>query len=1048
MKLVDTSVRRPVGVIMVVIAALILGAVSLKNLAVDLYPEIDFPIVAVATTYEGAAPQEVEELVSKPLESSVSTIEGIENVQSTSQPDSSLVMLQFDWGRDIDNAMTDVREAIDQVKGSLPDDANDPSVLRFDPQQIPVMWVGLEGADTATLQNLAEDELQPFFERQEGVGSLTIEGGQTREIQVALDRARLNFYGVTPQQVAQALGSENASASAGSITKGTKDVQVRVEGEFDSVAEIEKTLISLPAGGTVKVKDLGSVNDTFKDQTSYTEVNGETGVVMSVLKQSDANTVKVADNMYDAIDEMQETLPEEISLNIVMDTSTFIRQSIQSVVNNMIMGGIFSVLVLLLFLRSIRATLVIGLSIPIAIIVTFTLMYFTGETLNILSMGGLALGVGMMVDSSIVILENIFKYRQKGYNTFQAAKLGASELASAVIASTLTTVVVFLPIIFVDGIAAELFTPLAKTVAFALTASLVAAITLIPMLSSKMLGNVSAVTNDEESSNRRFDRLFNRLKERYARFLKWGLGHRKTVFFGTGGLVIASFLLVPLIGTEFIPASDQGQIEVKVETPSGTTLDETKHATQQVEQFFEPYNDVIQSNYLTVGGGGIGSLNAGSNMATFTVQLVEPSERDITTAEVIQGLSQQVKKVPGADVSVAEFEGGGAPSTGNPVQVKINGDDWEVLEDLAQQVQWLIEDVDGTVNVETSTAEGKPELQVQVNREVASQYGLTYQDVMNEVELAFGGQIATRLKQGGDETDVTVLLPEDKRSEIADLKTMFIQSSSGQSIPLSAVADVVEVEGPVEISRENQQRQVNVTSDIRDRDLGSVSADVQKKLQALNMPDGYSYSMGGDSEDMQESFTNLALALLLSIFLVYTVMAIQFESFVYPFVIMFSLPTTIIGVLVGLFVTGKPLSITAFIGLIMLAGIVVNNAIVLVDYINILRDRGKERFEAMVEAGRSRLRPILMTTLTTVLAMVPIGLGIGQGAESQAPMAVVIIFGLSFSMMFTLVYIPVMYTYIDDFSNWIKRKIFRKGKNDVVTGGDGDGVRPTTVARK
>ncbi|KGX90976.1 efflux RND transporter permease subunit [Pontibacillus marinus] len=1010
MKLVDTSVKRPVGVFMIVVAILALGFVSLRDLTIDLYPEIDLPIAVVSTSYEDAAPQEVEKLVSRPIESAVSSIEGMDTVQSQSQPGTSMVIMMFNNGVDLDNALLDVREKVDQVKGMLPEGANEPSVLRFDPQQIPVMWLGLTGQDKAKLQTLAEDRLVPYFERQGGVGSVSIEGGKTREVQVELKRSQLAKFGLTSQTLVQAINAANQSTSAGVIEKGDQDLQVRIEGEFESVKDVRDTIITTPTGAQLELQDVANIEDTFKDVTSITTVNGKSSVVLSVLKKTDGNTVEVADNMYAAMEDMKEDLPDDVNLDIVFDTSTFIKQSIDSVVQNIILGGIFSVLILLLFLKSIRATIVIGISIPIAIISTFTLMYFTGNTLNVLTMGGLALGIGMMVDSSIVILENIVSYRQHGYTLKEAAKQGASELAPAVIASTTTTLVVFLPIVFVEGIASELFTPLALTVSFALVASLIVSITLIPMLSSKLL------TKAMQDNGRRywFDRFMDRVNGGYRSTLRWVLNHRKTTVFGTLLAVVASLAITPLLGTEFIPQSDQGQIEITVEAPSGTSLQGTEDITNQIDEKLQPYEEIIESNYLSIGGGGFEGFSSTSNEATYTIQLISPDDRERTTAEVMQSIDTDLQNIVGAEITVSEMAAG--IGGGSPVSIQINGDDYDVLKELAQQVTWVISDVEGVHNPESSASEGRPEIQVEVDRDKAAQYGLTYQQVMTQVQMGFSGQVATRFRESGDEIDVRLMLPEEERQTISDLETLKIQTQDGTMIPLATVAELKQVQGPVTLLRENQQRQVNVTSDIVDRDLGSITADIREELSTMNFPEGYSYKIGGQAEDMAESFGDLALALVFSIFLVYAVMAIQFENFLYPFVIMFSMPATVVGVLGGLFITGLPLSIPAVIGVIMLAGIVVNNAIVLVDYINIVRRRGVDRFEAILEAGPSRMRPILMTTLTTVLGMIPLALGLGQGAEAQQPMAVTIIFGLTVSSFFTLLLIPVVYTYLDDLS--------------------------------
>ncbi|WP_017185341.1 efflux RND transporter permease subunit [Alkalibacillus haloalkaliphilus] len=1018
MRLVNTSIKRPVGVIMIVLAILAMGFISFRNLPVDLYPDIDLPIAVVATSYDDAAPQEVEELVTRPVEDSVSTIEGVDTVQAQSQPGSSLVVIMFSMDTDLDQALLDVRESVDQVTGMLPEGANDPSVLRFDPQQMPVMWVGLTGDDQATLQNLAEEEVEPTFERQEGVGSVTIEGGETEEIQVELDDQRLSQFGLSSQQVMEAVQSANQSASLGVIDRGTQELQLRIPGDYGSIDEIGETLIQTGEGDFLRLNDIATVEQRTLDADGKTMVNGQNAVVMSILKQTDANTVGVSDEVIGSMDDIRNNLPESVELDVVFDTADFIREAIDSVFQNILIGAAFAVAVLLLFLKSFRATLVIGLSIPIAVITAFTLMYFTGETVNILTMGGLALGIGMMVDSSIVILEHIYTYRERGYGIKEAARRGASEIAPAVIASTTTTLVVFLPIVFVDGIASEIFTPLAITVAFALIASLAASVTLIPMLSSKLL------TKAVDQGGRRywFDRFLSRVITIYQKMLRGVLKFRKTMLLGTFAIVVGSLFLLPQLGAAFIPEADQGQIEVSVETPTGTNLETTENVADRVNEIIQEDEDIIESNFVTIGGGGGMGFGGGNNGADYMIQLIPSSERERTTEEVMRDWDEQVQDIAGADITVNAM--GANISGGDPIQIQLTGDDYEVLDEVADQFVDIISEVEGVHNPTTSTEEGRPEMQVQVDRDVASEYGLTYDQVMGQLQMELMGQVATQYRSGGEELDVRIMTPEDQRSTIEDIENLTIQSPTGASIELSEVAQLVQTEGPASLSRQNQQRTINVTSGIDGRDLGSVTGDIENALSGVDMPDGYDWSMGGEAEDMAEAFEDLAIALLFSIFLVYAVMAVQFENFLHPFVIMFSLPATIVGVILGLFVTGLPFSIPAFIGIIMLAGIVVNNAIVLVDYINILRDKGKERFEAILEAGANRLRPILMTTLTTVLGMIPLSLGLGEGAEAQQPLAVVIIFGLTVSMFFTLLLIPVVYTLFDDLSaKFTRRKV-------------------------
>lgn len=1030
---------------MFVIVALVLGGISLKSLKVDLFPEMEIPVAVVATSYAGASPQEVEELISKPIESTVATVEGLDMLQSTSQQGASLVIMQFDFGRDLDDALIDIREKIDQVSGMLPDGANDPMVMSLDPNATPVIVTSLsgEGLKLNELQDIAENEVGPELERVSGVASASISGGVEREIRVNLNQSMLTNYGVSASQVIAALGSENRSISAGTVEQGEKDTQLRIVGEYSSIDDIRNTQITLANGEAIKVSDVAEVVDTFKEQTSISTVNGAETITFSIMKQSDANTVEVAEEVTKTIDRLNKEFEDRgLKITTIMDTSTYISDSIDSVISNMLIGGGLAAVILLLFLRSLKATLVIAITMPIAVISTFALMYFTGETLNTITMGGLALGIGMMVDSSIVILENIFKKRQEGLSLLEASSKGATELVSAVIASTTTTAAVFLPVVFVEGLAAQIFRPLALTVVFSLTASLVVAITLIPMLSSKMLGSVQ-IQMEGEKPKGIANKLLELFKNIYGKVLEKALKFRKTVILIVIASFIGSFALIPMVGMELMPASDSGQVSITATLDNGSQLEQTTEVVDQINERLSNYEDIVDITSVSIGGSSNGVTAGSANSATFSIQLIGANERDITTDEFVAKMTDLVADITGAEITVASGDQG--MSFGSPVDISIYGDDIDVLSDLSQQVVWILEDIEGTLNVESSVSDGNPEVQVLVNRAVATEYGLSYEQVMSAINLAFNGQVATRYKEGGTEYDVMVSFPDESTETIRDLETMTITNSQGVNIPLTAVAELVQTQGPTEINRQDQVRGVNVTSDVIGSDLGTVIQQVQLQLDQLSLPDGYEISMGGQTEQMTESFTQLGLALVLGIFLVYMVMAVQFESFVTPFIIMFSMPTMIIGVIVGLFITNISLSITAFIGLIMLAGIVVNNGILLVEYINILREQGMERMQAIVEAGKSRVRPIFMTTATTVLAMIPLGLAIGEGAEQQQPMAIVVIFGLISSTMFTLVFVPVMYIVIENITNKFKG-LFKRDKSNKPKNKD-NSDRPTKLGK-
>src|SRR5690625_4960055 len=1005
---------------MIVIAIIALGVVSLRGLVIDLFPEIDLPVAVVATTYEDAAPEDVENLISRPIEASISSVEGIETVQSQSQAGTSLVMMMFKNGVDLDQALLDVREKVDQVDGILPGEAGDPNVLRFSPDELPVIWVSVTGKDAAALTKIADEEIVPFFERQEGVASVSVEGEKEREIQLILDEAKLQEYGITTDALIQALNSSNDSASVGQIDKGNQDLQIRVTGEFASIEDIKQTIVQTEEGATLHMEDVAEVKDTYKDSSSLTLVNGEPSLVLSIMKKTDGNTVDVADNIKDSIASIEGELADDVNLDVVIDTSEFIQMSIDSVVMNILIGGAISILVLLLFLKSVRATIVIGVSIPIAVVSTFSLMYFTGESLNVLTLGGLALGLGMMVDSSIVILENIYSHRQRGYSLFESATKGASELAPAVIASTTTTLVVFLPIVYVEGIASDLFTPLALTVSFSLIASLVVAITLVPMLSSKLLSKAM----EEEGRRYWFNRFLDRLGNFYQSILKWVLAHRKTTVFGVILLIVGSLALIPRIGAEFIPAADQGQVQITVDMAPGTSLSHTEKVVEQVNEKLKSYEKYIETNFVSAGADDFGGMGGSADSAAYMMQLVPIDERDKTDQEIVALMDEDLQSIPGTEITVSAMHGN--LGFGAPISIELNGPEHEVLRELADEVVAEISTIEGVHNPESGASDGVPQMEIVIDEDKAAAYGLTKEQVTGQIQLQFTGQIASIYREAGHEMKVMMMYPEDERSSIQDLENLQIQTATGAKVPLEEIATLTEEQGAVTLLRQNQQPQMNVSSDVMDRDLGGVVNDIEATLDQMGFPEGYGYKIGGEAEDMAKSFEDLTLALIFSIFLVYAVMAVQFENFLFPFIIMFSMPATVIGVILGLIVVDIPLSIPGFIGVIMLAGIVVNNSIILVDYINILRRRGVERYEAIIEAGKSRLRPILMTTLTTVLAMVPLGLALGEGAEMQQPLAVTIIFGLSVSSIFTLLLIPVVYTLFDDLTAKITRRDKRK----------------------
>jgi len=1039
MKLTEFSIKRPVTMVMIICIILVLGFISLVNLKIDLFPEMNLPVALVIIQYSGTGPEEMETLVTRPLEEALSTVHNIKSITSFSQQGSSVVVLQFNWGTDMDFATLEIREKVDLVEGMLPEGCEDPLIFKMDPSMMPVYTIAMSGdVGQRQLRQLAEDEVKNRLERIEGVASVDISGGLEREIKVKIRPEVLQAHGLSFSQIVQALSSENFDVTGGRAFQGEKEYLVRVLGQFAGVEEIGDVRIFTQGGSSIRLGDIAEIEDGYKDVKSYSMVNDKPSVALFVSKQSDANTVEVVRGIREALEELKGKLPAGVELLTVVDQAEFIEKSINNVLQNIIVGGFLAVFILFLFLRSVQSTLIIGLSIPISLITTFILVYFRGLTLNMMTLGGLALGVGMMVDNSIVILENIFRHRQQGEKALEAALKGSNEMSLAITASTLTTIAVFFPIVFVEGLASQIFSPLALTVSFSLLASLAVALTLIPMLASRVFPPAAVAYDPAADSQSRLKKIFyvwgtwlEALNEKYGLLLKWAITHEKTVVLITGAALVISFALIPLIGVEFIPQMDEGLLSINIEMPQGTRLERTEEVVEEVKSIIEKQPEV-ETIFVTVGSqlGQSSAFMSGegqSEYAHLDVQLVDKGKRERSTNDVVEALRKEIQRIPGAEFEVSAsnslMPGGGGVGFGTPISVEIKGQEIETLEKIAQNVYEIIASVPGTREVELSMENANPQVQVIVDRNRASFYGLSVSQITNAVRGSIEGQVATRYRTGSDEIDVRVFLDSEKDLSLQELEDLELTTPEGVQIPLREVAEIKITEGPNVIERKDQTRTIAVTSKLHGRDLGHVMEDIQSKLDNYTLPSGYTIEYGGESKEMAEAFGDLGFALILAVALVYMILAGQFESFIYPFVIMFSIPVSIVGVVLGLLLTGRSFNIPAFIGVIMLAGIVVNNAIVLVDYINQLRSRGMDRDEAILKAGPHRLRPILMTTLTTVLGMLPLAFGFGEGAEVRAPMATALIGGLTTSTLLTLVFVPVMYVLLEDITLKMKKKL-------------------------
>jgi HAE1 family hydrophobic/amphiphilic exporter-1 len=1023
MGLPTLSTDRPVTFLMLYIAIVAIGVVSVASLKIDMYPDIDFPTVTIVTTYEGVSPEDVETLITKPIEESVAAVEDVDEVTSASREGLSMVQVQFKWGKDMDIASLDIREAVDFVKPFLPEDSDDPFVFKFSTESMPILFLGVGGDYTEDeLRTLAEDQVEPRIERIRGVAAVYTQGGRTREIHVYADDEKLKAYGLTLDQLVHALRMENVRVPGGRVEQGRSDFLVRTSGEFESVAEINNVVVTRYQGSPVYLKDVALVEDAFEDLVEKIRLGGGAGMMVMVQKQSTANTVEVANRVKDELPEIERLL--NVKFDVVMDSARYIEQSIGNLRTVALQGAVLAVIVLILFLRNIPSTLIIAASIPVSVIATFIVMRFANVTLNMISMGGLALGIGMLVDSSIVVLENIYRQRERGLTRKEAAVYGAGEVANAITASVLTTVAVFLPVVFVPGIAGILFRDMAITVVFALLCSLFVALSLIPLLASKLLSVRRRVRSERPTG---------KLGGGYDTILRWALRHRIWTLVIAVVVLLFSLSLVRYVGVEFTPAMDPGEFQVTVELPVGTRIDVTEDAVARLESSVKENVPEIETMFARVGQGtGFGAFfgPTGSHMGRLWFRVVPLDQRDRSDEEIRLALREPLLKIPGA---MAYFEADAFAQMmfgGARLAVEIYGHDLDAARKLGREIKDLLESIPGTTDIRVSRQEGKPESRISIDREKAAHYGLSVNAVAHAIQTAVMGDVAGQYREGGKEYNIRVRLPEERRKSLEDVMDVLIESPSGTSVPLAAVADLEVLGGPVEIERKGQQRLLTVTGNITgERDLGSIVSELRDRIADIEVPPDFIAQIAGEAEEVAESFRWLALALLGAVFLVYMVMASQFESLRHPFIIMFSLPLSFIGVAWMLFLTGTTLSINSLIGVIVLAGIVVNNAIILVDYTNLLRARGMEIDEAVMTAARTRRRPILMTAFTTMLAMTPMALGLGEGSELNSPMARSVIGGLATSTFLTLIIIPVVYTLLEDITNWLRR-VFGKQVED------------------
>lgn len=1011
LKLVEVATRRHVAISMVAVTLVLFGLISLQRLQVNLLPDLSYPTLTVRTEYQGSAPEEVETLLTRPVEEAVGVVKNVIGVKSVSRTGQSDVILEFAWGTDMDRASLEVREKLEIMQ--LPLEVSRPILLRFNPATDPIMRYGLMLEDSTpadsevtlkALRRFADEEIKKKLEPVEGVAAVKISGGLEDEIQIEIDQRKMAQLNLSMSALVDRLASENVNVSAGRLEEGTQRYLVRTINQFGSVEEFANLIVATGQSRPIYLRDIAKVHSGYSEREAIIRINGREAVEIAIYKEGDANTVNVAQAIHERVEAQKEQLPTGMQLQLVDDQSVFIDQAISEVISAAVMGGLLAVLVIFVFLRNWWFTVTIGISIPISIIATFFFMGQSGITLNIMSLGGIALAAGLLVDNAIVVLENITRYRQAGEGLVSAARKGASEVGGAVIASTLTTVAVFLPLAFVQGVAGQLFRDQALTVTFALLISLFVAMSLIPMMAS-LRGHNDKVTNAGDS------RIGHRFQASYEHLLAAALRHRAITLALSLALFGIAAVMLSRIGTELVPQMQQGRFNVTLEAAPGTPLEATD-AVQGVIQDIAAADDSVELVFGVAGSGNRIDANpteSGENIARMLISM-QPGSSGEQQDSLISRLRESARKVAGLEATFSSPE---LLSFDKPLEVEIQGYDLVALRQVSDQVLKLLRESGRFADVESSMERGHPEVQIFFDQERAAALGLTVREVSDQVVGKIRGRVATRYSWRDRKIDVLVRISEDERQSINAVRDLIINPQSAHPVPLSSVAEIVVGEGPAEIRRSDQERVALIEANLAYGDLGSAVTEAESLLAAVALPYGVSMRVTGQSEEMNASFRSLMFALGLAIFLVYLVMAAQFESLVHPFVILFSIPLAAIGVALALWLTNTSLSVIVFIGLIMLAGIVVNNAIVLVDLINQLRERGMERIAAIKEAAHLRLRPIMMTTLTTLLGLLPMAFGLGEGSEMRTPMAITVIGGLLTSTLLTLLVVPVMYSLLD-----------------------------------
>lgn len=1023
---------------MVFVAIIVFGLYTLTRLPVDLYPEMEMPAISVMTVYAGANASDIETNVSKIIENTLNSIENLKEITSISRENLSVVTIEFEWEANLDEAANDIRNQLEFIKDALPEGAESPVVYKFNSSMMPILAYAITADESYEgIERIIDDNVINYLNRIDGIGSVGLSGVPTRKIYVEVDPVKLDAMNLTLEQVGGMIQAENINVPSGNVKMGLMDYQLKIQGEFTQSDQIKSIILGSYNGQTVRINDIATVRDSIKDMTVDERIDSYKGIRMFVQKQSGANTVAVASEVTKQLAELQKRLPSDIKIHELFNSADFISDSIDNLTETLLYAFLFVILVILFFLGRWRATFIIVLTIPISLITAFIYLGLTGGSINIISLTSLSIAIGMVVDDAIVVLENITKHIERGSSPREAAIYATNEVWLAVIVTTLVIVAVFLPLTLVSGMTGVLFKQLGWIVTITVVTSTVAAISLTPMLSSKLL-RLKEKSKSKYSYENTIQRFLDKMDIVYERIIRFVLRHKVSAMIVSLLILASTMMLLPKIGTEFIPEADQSRLSATIELQTGVRVEETSQVARKIETIIqERYKDemiLVSTSSGSDDEGGLAALfgSSGSHMISLTLKLKPIAERNRSCWEIGDDLRAQLETIPEISEFNVSYTGGGMMGGDNNVEVEIYGYSFDATNDLALQISDKLKDMPTATNVQVSRDELKPELEFVLDHEKMSIYGLNTASVANVLRNRVTGMTATQFREDGEEYDIVVRLSEDKRNTISGIEDIIVTSSQGTKVRLGDIGEVKETFLPPNIDHKRRERIVTVSVTPNGVSLGQLANEIQKIIRDVEIPSGILVDVGGSYEDQQESFMDLGLLMILSLLLVYIVMAAQFESFKTPIIIMVSIPFSFSGVVLALWLTGSNLSIIAALGAVLLIGIVVKNAIVLVDYINLMRDRNIPLYEAIALSGKSRLRPVLMTALTTGLGMLPMALSTGEGAEIWSPMGISVIGGLVFSTFLTLVVVPVIYAVLDKAGSRKRKRLAHQKEFDFM----------------